>query len=503
MKLPIHLKNTIAMMSVVLFVCIALASLGGGKLRVVLERAARTLLPARLLLFWEKRHEIAVRDRARHIALGGFAAVNLFGMELQRISLILFHRGRHMKRSTAAGLSALGGTAVAVCLIAVMVIGSQVVSVSVNGKVIGYVKNEAQYASLVQNAKEKISERNGNTEITIQDSEVALSASFVPSAKEADTVDEDALITTLIEGGAVTATVYTLTVGDEALATVATLKEASDVLNSISGQFGGDKETVNGQFLDDVTINSASLDIDSVKLDEPAKVVDYLLTGSADGESAAPLVHYQTVGMEMTNEPIEFTVTEEKTSTLYIGETEIKTEGVNGEQRIARAVTRVNGEVTESIEVESVMLVEPQEEVVLVGTKPIPSYVGPSSNSGGGGSGVLGRPLDSWSLSRGVSSSHYGDDMLADAGSPIYAAESGTVTCAGWAGGYGNLVIVDHGNGLVTYYAHCNTMNVAEGDYVTRGQQIATVGRTGSATANHLHFEVRLNGVIQEPMGYL
>ena len=93
--------------------------------------------------------------------------------------------------------------------------------------------------------------------------------------------------------------------------------------------------------------------------------------------------------------------------------------------------------------------------------------------------------------------------MLAPRGSPIFAAEYGSVTFAGYSGGYGNLVIIDHGNGLQTYYAHCDTMNVGPGAVVHRGQQIATVGSTGRSTAFHLHFEVRVGGVVQEPMNWI
>ena len=93
--------------------------------------------------------------------------------------------------------------------------------------------------------------------------------------------------------------------------------------------------------------------------------------------------------------------------------------------------------------------------------------------------------------------------MIAPHGAPIFAAEQGTVVFTGYSGGYGNLVTVDHGNGLTTNYAHCDTMNVTVGQTVQRGQQIATVGSTGRSSAFHLHFEVRVGGEVQEPLNWI
>jgi len=98
---------------------------------------------------------------------------------------------------------------------------------------------------------------------------------------------------------------------------------------------------------------------------------------------------------------------------------------------------------------------------------------------------------------------HAGIDFGADYGSLVYASEQGRVIYADWYGGYGNAVIIDHGNGMTTLYAHCSELYVKDGDAVTKGQPIAAVGSTGFSTGPHLHFELRANGEPIDPAAYL
>jgi len=97
---------------------------------------------------------------------------------------------------------------------------------------------------------------------------------------------------------------------------------------------------------------------------------------------------------------------------------------------------------------------------------------------------------------------HSGVDFGADYGSTIRAADRGVVIFAGWYGGYGNAVIIDHGNNITTLYGHTSGLYVSEGQAIERGQPIAAVGSTGLSTGPHLHFEVRQNGEPVDPMAY-
>ena len=98
---------------------------------------------------------------------------------------------------------------------------------------------------------------------------------------------------------------------------------------------------------------------------------------------------------------------------------------------------------------------------------------------------------------------HEGIDISASSGTPIWAAAAGTVIHAGWLGGYGNLVVVDHGDGLATAYAHASAILVGVGQQVAQGETLSLVGSTGNSSGPHLHFEVRVNGVAVDPLLYL
>ena len=130
----------------------------------------------------------------------------------------------------------------------------------------------------------------------------------------------------------------------------------------------------------------------------------------------------------------------------------------------------------------------------------VPAVVAPS------GSGVLG-----WPVSGPVTSGfgvrwgrmHEGIDIAVGEGTPVRAAAAGTVIYAGWMSGYGNLVAVDHGNGLSTAYAHNSSLAVSVGQSVAAGEIVSYSGNTGNSTGPHVHFEVRVNGSAVDPLSYL
>lgn len=122
---------------------------------------------------------------------------------------------------------------------------------------------------------------------------------------------------------------------------------------------------------------------------------------------------------------------------------------------------------------------------------------------------IATKPVNGTITSRyGVSSrirrsNHTGLDIATATGTPINVVADGTVTNASYQGAYGNLVKIDHGNGVETWYAHTSKMYVTEGQKVSAGELIAAVGSTGNSTGAHLHFEIRINGQHVNPQNYL
>jgi murein DD-endopeptidase MepM/ murein hydrolase activator NlpD len=129
----------------------------------------------------------------------------------------------------------------------------------------------------------------------------------------------------------------------------------------------------------------------------------------------------------------------------------------------------------------------------------------PANSAGGsGGNGNLFFPAQGV-FTQYYRYGHYAVDIAKRSGSPIWAADGGKVikSATGWNGGYGNMVIVDHGNGMQTLYAHFREIYVNTGDYVQRGQALGYMGTTGRSTGVHLHFEVIVNGAKKNPLAYI
>ncbi|MBP3494295.1 MAG: M23 family metallopeptidase [Oscillospiraceae bacterium] len=191
-------------------------------------------------------------------------------------------------------------------------------------------------------------------------------------------------------------------------------------------------------------------------------------------------------------------------SGMYEGDYRVLSPGVPGKADITANVSFVNGVETAREVVASVTLRQPVNELQARGTTPRPSWY-PTGSFRWPTSGVItsyfgyrDEPI------AGASSNHGALDIANSHGTPIYAADGGEVIYAGWNGGYGYLIKIDHVNtGLVTYYAHCSELYVSVGDRVYKGEHIAAMGSTGLSTGSHLHFGVQLHGTFVDPLDYL
>lgn len=187
---------------------------------------------------------------------------------------------------------------------------------------------------------------------------------------------------------------------------------------------------------------------------------------------------------------------------MYKGDYKVTSAGSNGTADTVANVTYINGVEVERTILSSVNLQDPVTEQRLQGTMDRPTWMATGSFRWPT-SGSITSYFGYRNAFSGASSYHQGIDIANGYGTAIYAADGGTVTYAGWMGGYGYLVEIDHGNGYTTRYGHNSSLLVSVGDKVYKGQQISRMGSTGVSSGNHCHFEIRYNGTAQNPLNYI
>lgn len=221
----------------------------------------------------------------------------------------------------------------------------------------------------------------------------------------------------------------------------------------------------------------------------------------------------KTTEVVTAKEAVGYKKVTQQTDHLYVGQTKVKTEGQRGLREVIKKITKENGKVIKTDVVEQTILEKPENQVILTGIKENPSGVATVSRGAHTrgetkrGTGRLAAPVSTLNVTSGFGPRwgrmHLGVDLGMPAGSPITAADDGTVIFTGYSGSYGNLIKIDHGNGIVTYYAHCSRIIAKRGQAVRKRELIAKVGSTGNSTGPHLHFEVRVNGQNVNPLNYL
>lgn len=202
-------------------------------------------------------------------------------------------------------------------------------------------------------------------------------------------------------------------------------------------------------------------------------------------------------------ESIPFKIDYQKDNNLYKNQKKILKEGIEGQKEVTYDITLLNGYQNSLEVVNEVVLEEPVNAIVQIGTKSTVSRGG-SINYGV----VSGKRISSPYGTRvhpitGRKTYHDGVDIAANYGNGVYAYTDGKVIEAGWNGGYGNCILIDHGNGLKTRYAHLSKISVKVGQRVSTGDRIGSVGSTGNSTGPHLHFEVIKNGQTKNPLNYI
>ena len=206
---------------------------------------------------------------------------------------------------------------------------------------------------------------------------------------------------------------------------------------------------------------------------------------------AVPFLQVKEVVREVRDVETAYATEQRANNSMNLGTTKTVQKGEKGLNKVTVDVTYIDGIAQSETVIETVVIKEPVKEIIEVG-RYLPS-VGVMQNVG---SGAFGWPTGGGvRISRGFAGqypAHNGVDIAGPYGTPIYASDAGIVTTAKYTNrGYGVYLIVDHGNGYQTVYAHCSSLLVGYGEQVQKGQLIARMGSTGNSTGNHLHYEIK------------
>lgn len=365
---------------------------------------------------------------------------------------------------------------------------------SYNGRVLGYVKNEETVNRVLNVASDALSEEYG-TKISIEKN---ANVSFKRVPRIDRTVDnEDTVLKRFTYLKDIKTTGTCIYANGNPVAVCSSKSAADLALEQVKAHYlkGSSPSDYNKiYFKEKIKLEPVSMKITAIDSVESAVKK---MTSAQEGTGKIP-VTVVTKREKTYAQEIPFKVEKKDDSDIYEGDEEVQQEGVNGKESVTADVIEENGKEVGKKELKKTVIVEQVPKIVLVGTKEKPKTAP---------TGHLIMPLYSYNLTSGYGYRwgrlHEGLDLSAPTGTPIMAADGGTVVMAGEYGAYGLCVEIDHGGGLTTRYGHCSRLLVHEGEEVYQGQVIAEVGNTGRSYGSHCHFETRVNGSSTNPYNYL
>ncbi|HHW95014.1 MAG TPA: peptidoglycan DD-metalloendopeptidase family protein [Mogibacterium sp.] len=443
---------------------------------------------------------------------------------------------KNSRRAIGRGIFVIG----LICAIILVVFDNfTVYEYAYNGKVLGYVDDQEEVTDVLDITGDKLSELRGDDEEVKFEANENITFNLV-DGKEKSTDNSDTVANKLVYMTDIETEAFGIYDGGKLVTIVKSRKSAEYLLEQAMDILSTpDKgmELVSAEFSNSIDIQPINVLLSSVQSNK--KAMKQLTKGGnaefyhivEEGESSASLeatfgvtaaqiydgeneeiavdfeqgdkvcirkeiapVSIRMVETGKMRETIEYETIKKDSKDYYKGDTHIEQEGINGIQIFEGTVTKVNGEVvdrqTDSIEV----IRKKQDKIILIGTAERPKTAP---------TGTFIIPTENYTISSYFGPRwgrlHTGIDFAGPVGTPLYASDGGTVTRAGYFGGYGYCIDIDHENGRLTRYGHCNEMYVNVGDKVYQGQTIGTMGNTGRSTGPHLHFEIVLNGTYTDP----
>lgn len=375
------------------------------------------------------------------------------------------------KTDNEAAINALSG---------LLNIHADAVEVNVNGKTVGYARDMAAANQILENVKQKFvadhkkKEKNKVRILSLEQSNNNESKQL----QQVDFKEEVELKPVKIEPGKVmekTDLESKLLQGNNQ--PVEYIVEEGDCLSCIAEKYG---ITMNEMYR-----NNPDLKGDFINVGQELNVTPI-----------RPAVTVRMVEKQMVDETVPFATTYRDDSTLPKGSRKTKQQGKEGLKKVTYEMIEENGLLVQKEAISEKMIQDPVPAIVFNGTKIVPD---------------LGTGKFSWPVIKARITSNYGQRWgrmhkgldIVSSNRNILAADNGKVIFAGWRGSYGKAIIIDHGNGYRTLYAHLSQINVDRGQKVEKGQKIGVMGNTGQSFGTHVHFELKRKGVVQNPLKYL
>ena len=415
---------------------------------------------------------------------------------------------------------------------------------SYNGKVLGYVKNQEEVTDVLDVAGRQLT-YNSSTEADVK-FVANQNITFNPvDGRGKSTDDSDTVVNKLIYMTDIETEAYAVYDGDKVVAIVKDQNEADNLLLMTKADLSipdRGMELVSSEFLNELSVKPVNVLLGSIQSNaaaqsqmtnggemntyhivEDGETVHSLATlfGVEDFDiynenNSEPVTEIETgdrvcirsvvspVQIEMVEkgrikEVIEFETIKKESDEYYKGDSFLAQEGQDGIEIFEGYITKVAGEETErKATAKPEVLRKKKNKIIVVGTAERPKTAA---------TGTFIVPLDHYVVTSEWGGRwgrmHEGIDLAAPTGTPIHASDGGRIIKANYWSGHGLCVEVDHGNGVITRYSHCSAVFVSIGDLVYQGQHIANVGNTGHSFGSHCHFEVRVNGISQNPRNYI
>ena len=432
--------------------------------------------------------------------VGGYYLAVAFDWLSDKIWDLIFVMEQHKRRLYMTFSSLVSATAVVLIIISSV----SAYEYSYYGKYLGTAKSKQEVYRTIDVLGDKLSEVTGaNINLDVR-RDIQFKRVF---GFNLDVDSSDEILNTLNYMKDLQATGYAIKVNGEVAVIMESEEVAKEVIAAFRDDYAGERDGVVYSainFLETVTIDEVQVLLGDIWNSGDALM--YLKTGSAvplaEGQEAHALIHIHSVETATYEEDVPYENEYIYNSSIYEDERTLVSRGVVGKELVVAEIVRENGYELSRTVLSSTRTTNPINAVYYQGTKPIPQTMG---------TGYFIFPLDStteWFKSAyfgerygiaGVAEVHGGNDYACAEGSHVYASDGGVVTFAGYQGGYGLMIQIDHGGLYETIYGHLSELFVNKDDQVYQGQHIANSGNTGISTGAHLHFEVRYKGIPIDP----